>query len=99
MFGYCRRIQASTRFFPFMILIGQTLRLKANNYLQSKIAVMDDIVDVKTIVEQFIKKMKLVTNIHENVMFNVEQVQKKQKKAYATRKEKHIFEGSQENPW
>jgi hypothetical protein len=26
-------------------------------------------------------------------------VQKKQKKAYATRKEKHIFEGSQENPW
>ncbi len=67
--------------------------------MQSKIAVMDDIIDAKTIAEQFIKKMKLVANIHENVMFNVEQMQKKQKKAYATRKGKHIFEGSQENPW
>ncbi len=25
MFGYCRGIQANTRFFPFMILIGQAL--------------------------------------------------------------------------
>jgi hypothetical protein len=29
---------------------------------------MDGIANVKTIVEQFIKKMKLVANIHENVM-------------------------------
>jgi hypothetical protein len=34
MLGYCCGILANTRFFPFMILIGQTLRLKANNYLQ-----------------------------------------------------------------
>jgi hypothetical protein len=60
---------------------------------------MDYIVDVKTIAKHFIKKMKLVANIHENVMFNVELVQKKQKKAYVIRKGKHIFEGSQKNPW
>ncbi len=68
MFGYSCGIQASTRFFPFVILIGQTLRLKTDNYLQSTIAVMDDIANVKTIAEQFSKKMKLVANIHENVM-------------------------------
>jgi hypothetical protein len=37
--------------------------------------------------------MKLITNIHENVLLNVEQVQKKQKKTYVTRKGKQTFEG------
>jgi membrane-bound lytic murein transglycosylase len=37
--------------------------------------------------------MKLVANIHDNVQFNVEQTQKKQKKTYATRKGKQTFEG------
>jgi hypothetical protein len=37
--------------------------------------------------------MKLIASIHENVLLNVEQAQKKQKKTYATRKGKQIFEG------
>ncbi len=35
----------------------------------------------------------MITSIHENVMLNVGQAQQKQKKAYATRKGKHAFEG------
>jgi hypothetical protein len=37
--------------------------------------------------------VKLITSIHENVLFNVEQAQKKQRKTYATRKGKKTFEG------
>jgi hypothetical protein len=38
--------------------------------------------------------VKLIANIHENVLLNVEQTQKKQRKTYATRKSKHwAFEG------
>jgi hypothetical protein len=37
--------------------------------------------------------MKLIANIYENVMLNVEQTQKKHMKTYATRKGKQTFEG------
>jgi hypothetical protein len=37
--------------------------------------------------------MKLIASIHENVLLNVEQAQKQQRKTYATRKGKHLFEG------
>jgi hypothetical protein len=46
------------------------------------------ITDAKTIAEQFLQKMKLIANIHENVLLNVEQAQKKQKKTYVTKKGK-----------
>jgi hypothetical protein len=54
---------------------------------------IDDIVDVETTTKQFLQKMNLIASIHENVLLNVEQTQKKQKKTYATRKRKHTFEG------
>jgi hypothetical protein len=38
---------------------------------------MDDIVDVETTAKWFIKKIKLVASIHENVLLNVEQTQNK----------------------
>jgi hypothetical protein len=38
-------------------------------------------------------EMKLIASIHENVLLNVEQIQKKQKKTYDTRKGKQTFEG------
>jgi hypothetical protein len=44
--------------------------------------------DLEVVVAQFLQKMKLIANIHENVLLNVEQAQKKQKKTYATRKGK-----------
>lgn len=77
MFGYCCGVRANNGFFPFMILVRHTLCLKANNYLQSLTIIMDDIADVETTTKWFIKKIKLVVSIHENVLLNVEQTQNK----------------------
>jgi len=55
--------------------------------------VIDDIANVKTITKQFLQKMKLIANIHENVLLNVEQAHKKKKRTYATIKGKQTFEG------
>jgi hypothetical protein len=55
--------------------------------------VVDDNVDVETTIAQFLHKVKLITNIHVNVLLNVEQAQKKHRKTYATKKGKKTFEG------
>jgi len=55
--------------------------------------VTDDGVDVEVATAQFLQKVELIASIHENVLLNVEQAQKKQRKSYATRKGKHLFEG------
>jgi len=73
MFGYICEIHANIKFFPFMIMTGCTPHLTADNYLHSLTTVIDDIVDVEIVTTQFLQKMKLIANIHENVMFNVEQ--------------------------
>ncbi len=74
-------------------MIGRTPRLRTHNYLHFLIVVIDDITDANTITEQFLQKMKLIASIHESILFNVEQAQKKQKKTYATKKGKQAFEG------
>jgi hypothetical protein len=53
----------------------------------------DESVDVEVTAAQFLQKEKLIASIHENVLLNVEQAQKKQRKTYAFRKGKHLFEG------
>ncbi len=93
LFGYRCGIQASTKFSPFMILTGRTSCLRADNYLQALTAVTDDGVDVEVATAQFLQKVELIASIHENVLLNVEQAQKKQRKSYANRKGKHLFEG------
>jgi hypothetical protein len=93
MFEYKCKILASTIFSPFMIMIGRTPCLRADNYLHFLIAMINNIVDVETIAKQFLQKMKLVVSIHENVLLNVEETQMKQKKTYVTRKRKSTFEG------
>jgi hypothetical protein len=93
MFGYRCEIQSSTKFSPFMIMIGRMPHLRANNYLHFLTVVVDDNVDVETVAEQFLHKVKLMASIHENVLLNVEQAQKKQRKTYATKKGKQTFEG------
>jgi hypothetical protein len=60
-----------------MIMIGHAPHLKADNYLHSLTIMVDDNVDVEIIIAQFLQKMKLIASIHENVLFNVEQAQKK----------------------
>jgi hypothetical protein len=76
-----------------MILTGRTPRLRADNYLHSLTAEVDDTADVKTTAERLMQKMKLIASIHENVLLNVEQAQQKQKRTYTARKGKQIFEG------
>ncbi len=76
-----------------MIFTGRTPRLRADNYLHALIAVTDESADVEVAATQFLKKMELIANIHEDVLLNVEQAQKKQRKTYAARKGKHLFEG------
>jgi hypothetical protein len=93
LFGYKCGIQASTKFSPFMILTGHTPHLRADNYLHDLTVVTDDGVDVEVATAQFLQKVELIASIHENVLLNVEQAQKKQRKTYATRKGKHLFEG------
>jgi hypothetical protein len=93
LFGYRCGIQSSTKFSPYMILTGRTPRLRADNYLQALTDETDDNTSVEAMAAQFLQKMKLVANIHENVLFNIEQAQKKQKVTYATRRGKHVFEG------
>ncbi len=66
-----------------MIMIGRTPHFRVDNYLHYLTAMIDDIVDAKTTTDQFFQKMKLIASIHENVLFNVEQAQKKQRKIYA----------------
>jgi hypothetical protein len=56
-----------------MILTGHTPRLRADNYLDSLTAEIDDTADVETAAEQFVQKVKLITSIHENVLINVGQ--------------------------
>jgi hypothetical protein len=93
LFGYRCGIQASTKFSAFMILTGQTPRLRADNYLHGLTVTTDDDVDIEVTAAQFLQKVKLIVSIHENVLLNVEQAQKKQKKTYGGRKGKHTFEG------
>jgi hypothetical protein len=55
--------------------------------------VVDDGVDVEQIATQFLEKVSLIASIHENVLLNVEQAQKRQRSTYTSRKGKHLFEG------
>jgi hypothetical protein len=71
-----------------MILTGRTPRLKVDNYLHALTVVTDDDVDIEVAATQFLQKVKVIASIHENVLLNVEQAQKKQRKTYDARKGK-----------
>jgi hypothetical protein len=93
LFGYRCGIQASTKFSLFMILNGRTPRLRVDNYLQALTEETNDGVDMETAAAQFLQKVELIASIHDNVLLNVEQAQKQQKKSYAARRGKHLFDG------
>jgi hypothetical protein len=76
-----------------MILIGRTPRLRADNYLQALTVETDDGVDMEVATAQFLQKVELIASIHDNILLNVEQAQKQQKKIYAARRGKHLFKG------
>ncbi len=93
LFGYRCGIQTSTKFSPFMILTGRTPRLRADNHLQALTAETNGGDDMEAAAAQYLQKVELIASIHDNVLLNVEQVQKQQKKVYAARRGKHLFEG------
>ncbi len=93
LFEYRCGVQANTKFSPFMILTGRSPRLRVNNYLNALTDVIEDGADVEDVAAQFLEKVRLIASIHESVLLNVEQAQKKQKTTYANRKGKHLFEG------
>jgi hypothetical protein len=66
----------------------RTPRLRADNYLDTLTTEVDDTVGEEATAEQFMRKVKLIASIHENVLINVEHAQQKQKRTYATRKGK-----------
>jgi hypothetical protein len=72
LFGYRCGIQASTKFSPFMILIGRSPRLRADNYLTVLTDVTDDGTDVEVVAAQFLQKVSIIASIHESVLLNVE---------------------------
>jgi hypothetical protein len=93
LFGYMCGVQASTKFSPFMILTGRSLRLRADNCRNVLTDVVDDEAGVEHVATQFLEKVRLIASIHESVLLNIEQAQKKQRSTYANRKGKHLFEG------
>jgi len=93
LFRYRCGIQASTKFSLFMILTSRTPRLRVDNYLQALIAETNDGVDMEVAAAQFLQKVELIASIHDNILLNVEQAQKQQKKIYVARRGKHLFEG------
>jgi hypothetical protein len=76
-----------------MVLTGRTPRLRADNCLNALTDEIDDSAIVEDVATGFLEKVRLIASIHESVLFNVEQAQKKQKNTYANRAGKHLFEG------
>jgi hypothetical protein len=93
LFGYKCGVQASTKFSPFMILTSRSPCLRAYNCLNALTDIIDDGADVEIVAAQFLENVKLIASIHESVLLNVQQAQKKQNSSYAARKGKHLFEG------
>jgi len=93
LFGYRCGVQASTKFSPFMILTSRSPCLRADNHLNTLTDEVNDASSVEDTAIQFLEKVRFIASIHENVLLNVEQAQKKQKNTYANRPGKHLFEG------
>jgi len=76
LFGYRCGIQSNTKFSPYMILIGRSPRLTIDNNINTLIEIVDDEIDTNTMVVCMIKKMELVTQLHESLLEDVGQTQK-----------------------
>jgi hypothetical protein len=59
-----------------MILIGRTPRWTIDNNINTFIEIVDDEIDTNTMVVCMIKKMELITQLHESLLEDVGQTQK-----------------------
>ncbi|CAK9858985.1 unnamed protein product [Sphagnum jensenii] len=76
-----------------MVLTSRSPRLRADNHLNALTGVVNDEVEVEQIAAQFLEKVELIASIHEKVLLNVGEAQKKQRNTYANKGGKHLFEG------
>ncbi len=67
--------------------------MRADNFLQALTAETDESENVEVLAARFLQKVELIASLHDDVLVNVEQAQRRQKKNYAARKGKHLFEG------
>ncbi len=93
LFGYRCGVQSSMKFSPFMVLTSRTPHLRADNLLQGLTVETDDGGSMEATAAQILQKVELIAGIHDSVLINVDQAQTRQKRNYATRKGKHLFEG------
>jgi hypothetical protein len=70
-------IQSSTKFSPYMIFIGRTPRSTIDNNLNTFTETIDDEIDTNTMVICMIKKMELISQLHESLLEDVGQTKKK----------------------
>ncbi len=96
-FGYRCGIQASTKYFPFMVFTGYTPKFTIDNSLSGLCDVFDEQESLKIMANQMILKMQLIASVHKSLFENVEHVQRKQMKVYVARKGLQTFEGFTKN--
>ncbi len=72
-FGYKCGVQVSTKFFPFMVLIGRTPRLTCDNGLFAFTNVEKDEFTLDEMTQLMVEKFKLISNMHSSMLENVDQ--------------------------
>jgi len=72
LFGYHCGIQSSTKYSSYMILTGIIPRLNIDNQPSNLTQVINDQVDPKDLALQMIFKMKLIIELHESLLENVD---------------------------
>jgi len=91
LFGYGCSVQASIKFFLFMVLIGRTPRFTCDNELFAFTNVEKDELTLHEMIQLIVEKLKLISNMHSFVLENVDQTQKRQHMSYVAWKGKQEF--------
>jgi hypothetical protein len=86
LFGCHCGIKANTIYSPYMIMTNRTPRLTIDNRLSSLTHIMEGRIVHEEMSLHMVSKMKLVVQLHESLLQNVDQTQKKHKRTYAARK-------------
>jgi hypothetical protein len=73
LFGYRCGVQAKTKFSPFMVLNGKTLRFTCDNDLHASTIVQKDEFTLDEMTQLMVEKLKLISNMHSSVLENVDQ--------------------------
>jgi hypothetical protein len=77
LFGYHCGIQTNTRYSPYMIMTNMTPRLTIDNRLNNSTQIVEDRIVHEEMALHMVFKMKLVAQLHESLLQNVDQAQKK----------------------